>query len=79
MTALLLLAVIAGWTATSLAAQRLLRSERRDHKNERQLLLNQILHLTGKPWQQAPANSEPPADEEPPHRYTATPEQYPAH
>lgn len=58
---------------------RMLRNERRESANERRLLLNQILHLTGRPWQQAPADErvEPDDLEETWGRYSASPEQLP--
>lgn len=45
----------------------LLRSQQRAAARERDLLLNQILHLSGRPWQPAPADTwtmPAPPDEE---------------
>lgn len=36
----------------------LIRSRDRQHARERDLLLNQLLHACGTPWQPAPANTE---------------------
>lgn len=43
----------------------LLRSERRQHARERDLLLNQLLNVVGKPWQPAPADEPAPSAPEP--------------
>lgn len=64
---------------TVLAFSNLLRSQQRAHTRERDLLLNQLLHLAGKPWQPAPAEEQrPAAPEREPHapRYTARPEAF---
>lgn len=50
----------------------------RQQKRERDLLLNQMLHLAGKPWQSAPSDLEPVEPLEfVPRRWTAAPEQEP--
>lgn len=58
----------------------LLRGQQRAHARREDLLLNQLLHATGKPWQPAPADEKPPlwqpAREPGPPRYTATPERF---
>jgi len=76
-TALIAAAAVVVASAVPLAALvRAVQSERREHARERGLLINQILHLSGKTW------SPPPADEKPgppaiePHRYTANPERF---
>lgn len=83
MTELLLAAAALGQPFLLVAVvavfQRMLRNERRESTNERRLLLNQILHLTGHPWQQAPADervTEPDLEAEW-GRYSASPEQLP--
>lgn len=44
-----------------------LRRQAREHARERNLLLNQLLHAVGRPWQEAPAeHREPPAVPEAP-------------
>lgn len=57
----------------------LLRSERRQHARERDLLLNQLLHTVGKPWQEAPADHHEPPVEREPRTWTASPEQLPTY
>jgi hypothetical protein len=74
--ALALVAANAGLVA---AFANLLRSQQRSQARERDLLLNQVMHLSGKPWQPAPADERPeptpPPDPRPP-RYTASPEAF---
>lgn len=83
MTELLLAAAALGQPFLLVAVvavfQRMLRNERRESANERRLLLNQILHLTGRPWQQAPADERPDdvPDLEVWGRYSPSPEQLP--
>lgn len=74
------LALVAVLAVTVVAFVGLLRSERRAHARERDLLLNQLLHAIGKPWQPAPADEKPPpTDPNGDHeRYQALPEQYAA-
>lgn len=58
---------------------RLLASERRERARERALILNQLLHATGKTWTPPPAEALPivyPADPAP-VTWTATPERFP--
>lgn len=54
-------------------------AQARQHARERGLLIDQILHLSGRTWTPPPADEwQPPADEEPLVReWTATPEQQP--
>lgn len=57
---------------------RLLRTERREHARERELLTNQLLNLAGKPWQEAPASLRPVPDlVDEPLVYIASPEYSP--
>lgn len=56
---LIAVCLIAAWAITAIALAGLLRQERRQHARERDLLLNQLLHAVGKPWQPAPATPEP--------------------
>lgn len=58
-------------------AARLLQSERREHSRERDLLVNKILHLAGKPWQQAPADERAPEPEVEARLYAVSPDQMP--
>lgn len=57
----------------------LVRSLVRSHTRERALLVNQILHLSGRTWTPPPAEEwKPSTDGEPlVHVYTMTPEQEP--
>lgn len=48
----------------TLAFLRVLRAERREHRNETALLVNQLLHAVGKPWQEPPASSRNGDDED---------------
>jgi hypothetical protein len=76
--ALVALAAVPGWLlALQLAS--IVRQERRQHFRERDLLLNQLLHAVGNPWQPAPAEERPALVElEPePRAWTPTPEQLP--
>lgn len=57
----------------------LLRSQQRAHTRERDLLLNQLLHAVGNPWQPAPADT--PIERERTElpevgRFVTSPEQY---
>jgi hypothetical protein len=61
---------------TVVAFSSLLRSFLRQHARERDLLLNQMLNLAGRPWQPPPAEVIPePVDED--GRYVLTPESLP--
>lgn len=73
------LALVAAWCITLSAAMQLARSERRQHARERDLMLNQLLNLAGKPWQPAPATTVQRTDdgEFTPAGWTWTPEQNP--
>ena len=61
----------------ALAFSAILARQSRAHARREDLLLNQLLHAVGKPWQEAPAEHRPaPAQEtEPSHRYTLDPEE----
>lgn len=74
---LVALAAIAAAVAATLSFAGLLRSLIRQHARERDLLINQLLHATGKPWAPAPAAPEPVPEPEP-RSWTASPEQLPA-
>lgn len=66
-------------TAVVAIGSRLIRNERREHVRERDLLLNKLLNVVGKPWQPAPADERDP-DEDLSNewgRYSASPEQLP--
>lgn len=52
-----------------------LRSTTRQQARERDLLLNQLLNLAGKPWQPAPAQAEPAVEEVDLDRFVFSPEQ----
>ena len=61
MTALLVVAAVAavavaGMVVASLAFARSIRGMERQHARERELLLNQVCNLAGKPWTPAPAD-----------------------
>lgn len=71
------LALVAGWAATSITLLGAVRAQWRQHARERDLLLNQLLHATGKPWQAAPADDKPEPAPREPRSWTATPEQQP--
>lgn len=64
------LALAAGWTVTVTALLGVLRSRDRQHARDRDLLLNQLLHACGKPWQPAPAKD---IEQPPESRRTLTP------
>lgn len=49
------LALIAALIVVSLVFANLLRIERRQSARERDLIVNQLLHAFGRPWQEAPA------------------------
>lgn len=55
----------------------LLRTITRQHHRERSLLVNQLLHLAGKPWQEAPAEAAGEPVEERRRETIALPEQMP--
>ena len=60
--------------ATALSLSALCRNVIRQAARERDLLLNQMLNLAGRPWQQPPSEPEPELE---PERYVLTPEQLP--
>jgi hypothetical protein len=70
---------------TIFASAHLARSQSRAHARREDLLLNQVLHAAGRPWQPAPADTQPKEqidwDELLPtmqySRFTASPEQEP--
>lgn len=51
--------------------------ERREHARERDLLLNQLLHATGKTWQPPPAEPRELVPDRVPSEWTTSPEQEP--
>ncbi len=70
----------AGWTITASLLASQLRSMQRAHARREDLLLNQLLHVAGRPWQPAPATEPALLDAEPrPATWTATPEQDPVY
>lgn len=52
----LALALAAGWALSVTALVRALTSERRQAARERDTLLNQVMHLSGKTWTPPPAD-----------------------
>lgn len=66
--------------ATLASCGQLLRWQQRSHARREDQLLNQLLHLAGKPWESAPADSARPQPREVAEpgapRFTATPEAY---
>lgn len=72
-------ALAAALAVTVLSSATVLRSLIRSHARERSLLINQILHLSGRTWTPPPADEwTAPTDDEPLVReWTATPEQQP--
>lgn len=70
------LAAIAATAVASLTFASVVRSLVRSQARERDLLINQILHATGKPWQPAPATPAPVSEPES-RAWTASPEQLP--
>lgn len=72
----LVFALVAANAATVFVFANLLRVERRQSARERDLLVNQLCNVVGRPWQPAPAAEQ--AETEPERRATvASPEQYP--
>lgn len=63
-------------TAVAWLCLRVVKSERREHARERDLLVNQMCALAGKPWQEAPAAIRVVPDVEPDETFYALPEQY---
>lgn len=73
------LALVAALAATVIALGGLLRSQARTHARREDLLLNQLLHAVGNPWQPAPADA--PVERERTElpevgRFVTSPEQY---
>lgn len=56
---------------------RLLSSERREHHRREALILNQLLHASGKPWQPAPAEIRTDVPDFVPEDFAVSPEQLP--
>lgn len=71
------LAEAAALVAVVVAFAGVVRSLIRQHARERDLLINQLLHATGNPWQPAPVADRPTPDEPARVRFTASPEQLP--
>jgi hypothetical protein len=67
MTAALAIALAVAFAAITalIVNARILKGMLREHARERQLLLNQLLNLAGKPWLPAPAEMEPEPEPEP--------------
>lgn len=61
--ALIAVALIAGIAVIALADQ--LRRQTREQARERQLLISQVMHLSGRTWQAPPAATEPEPEYEP--------------
>jgi hypothetical protein len=71
-------AVAAAATVTvALVFANIIRAMIRQHARERDLMLNQIMHLSGKPWQEPPRTT-PPAPPRP-RDTIRSPEQLPEH
>lgn len=54
---------------------RLLVSQQRAHARREDLLLNQLMHATGKTWTPPPATARPIVEVGEQHKFTASPEQ----
>lgn len=79
--AIALLAVVVALLVVVSVLTRLLVSQQRAHARREDLLVNELLHAVGKPWQEAPAVTEASTRRTPTddlHRlaWTATPEQH---
>ena len=74
--ALAALAIVQALAFTGIVAR-----QSRAHARREDLLVNQILHLSGRTWQPAPAAEKPAATEKQLERraFTQTPEQLPVH
>lgn len=75
-------AIIVGFVVSHLASAwmygRAIQNVQREHDRRVDLLINQILHLTGKTWTPPPAEQwQPPVVDEDRGRYVAVPEQMP--
>lgn len=78
------LALIAAFAVVVSLLAGLLRSQQHAHARERDLLLNQLLHLAGRPWTPAPADewtapAPPNGDESEWPTWQAAPEQEPVY
>lgn len=78
------LALIAALVVTVVALAGLIRSQQRAATRERDLLLNQLMHLAGRSWQPAPADTwtpQPAPDDEDGvwPTWSAAPEQQPVY
>lgn len=71
------LALVGALAVTVSVSARIIQSLIRSHARERDLLLNQLLHATGKPWQPAPADQREAPEPKEPRRFVAAPEQHP--
>ena len=77
------LALVGLCLAVVSALSALIRSRDRQHARERELLLNKLLHLAGRPWLEAPADEardgrrQQLGSYDEPGRYVATPETMP--
>lgn len=73
------LLLVAALVAVVIAFASLMRSQIRQHARERDLLINQILHLSGRTWTPPPAEEWGPATGDEPLvcEWTAQPEQHP--
>lgn len=58
--------VAAGWACTVAVLVRQIARMEREHNRRVDLLINQLLHAAGKPWQPAPAVNDPEPEWEPP-------------
>lgn len=61
----------------SILNARTIRAMQRQHARERELLINQLPHVAGRPWAEAPAYT-PASVEEAEIRYLTSPEQFTA-
>lgn len=68
------LAACASTAVVSLVLGNLLRVSIRQGARERDRLVNQLCHLSGRPWEEAPAYAPEPAEE--PDLLLVSPEQY---
>lgn len=73
------LALVVALIATVLVSAQLLARQQRAHARREDLLVNQILHLSGHTWTPPPSDEwKPPADGQPLVReYVTQPEQHP--
>lgn len=57
----LALALAAGWAASVSVLATLLRTQQRQHGRRQDQLINQLMHLAGRTWTPAPADTKPAA------------------